>query len=81
VGQLELADLAGDGAREGAALVAEELGLEDVAGDGAAVDGQEALAAPRARLVQRGGDQLLAGAALAPRSSFSSSMPVMSGRF
>ncbi len=63
--QLELADLAADGAGERAALVAEELALENVRRDRAAVDRQEALVAPRAREMQRVGDQLLAGAALA----------------
>ncbi len=57
--------LRADGAGERAALVAEELALENVRRDRAAVDRQEALVAPRAREVQRVGDQLLAGAALA----------------
>jgi hypothetical protein len=41
VGFLELADAAGDGAGEGALLVAEQLALEQVLGDGGAVDADE----------------------------------------
>ncbi len=63
--QLELADLPRHRAGEGAALVAEQLALQDVARDGAAVDGQEPLVAARARTVERVGHQLLAGAAVA----------------
>ena len=54
-----------DRAGEGAPHVAEQLGLEQLLGDRAAVDGHEqALGAP-AVVVDRAGDQLLAGAALA----------------
>src|SRR5206468_3757325 len=59
------ADLAAHRAGEGAALVAEELALQDVRGDGAAVDRQEPLVASRAGAMDGVGDQLLAGAALA----------------
>jgi hypothetical protein len=52
------------GAREGAAPVAEQLALDQGAGQGAAVDGDEAAAAARA-LVDRARHQLLAGAGLA----------------
>src|SRR6185295_9007191 len=65
VGELELADLARHRAGEGTALVAEQLALEDVAGNGAAVDGQEAFVTAGARPVQRVGHQFLAGAAVA----------------
>ena len=44
VGRLELALLVGDRAGEGALHVAEQLALEQVLGDGAAVDGDERLA-------------------------------------
>ena len=42
VGLLELADAPGDGAGEGALLVAEQLGFQQGLGDGGAVDGDEA---------------------------------------
>ena len=45
VGLLELADAAGDGAGEGALLVAEQFGFQQVLGDGGAVDGDERLVA------------------------------------
>ena len=48
LGQLELALALDVGAGEGAALVPEELGLEEGLGDGAAVDGHEGSVAPRA---------------------------------
>ncbi len=65
VSQLEFADPLGHGAGEGAALVAEELALQQVLGDGGAVDGDEELLGARAVLVDGAGDELLAGAALA----------------
>ncbi len=52
-------------AGEGAALVAEELGLEQVARDGGGVDGDEGRVAARAVAVQRARHQLLAAARLA----------------
>ena len=64
VRQLELPRLALHGPREGAALVAEQLALQDVGGDGGAVDRQEAEIPARRVLVDGVGDQLLAGAAL-----------------
>ena len=65
VGQLDLAGLAAAlGAREAAALVAEELAFDEAGRDGGAVDGHEGSLG--ARLVVDGlGEQLLAGAALA----------------
>ena len=64
-GQLEAAGLGADRAGEGAALVAEELGLHQVLGDGGAVDLDEGLVAAARVLVEGARDQLLAGAALA----------------
>ena len=63
-GQLDLADVGLDRAGEGAALVAEQLGLEQVLGDRGAVDRDE-LALAAALLVDRAGEQFLAGAARA----------------
>ena len=65
MGDLELADLARHRAGERAALMAKELALQDVVGDGTAIDRQEALVDARAVDVDGVGDQLLAGAALA----------------
>ena len=55
----------GDGAGERAAHVAEQLALDQVLGNRAAVDGDEALVAARAAGVDGARDDLLAGAALA----------------
>ena len=55
----------GDGAGEGAALVAEELGFDQVVGDGGAVDRDEGLGGALAAQVDGLGDQLLARAAFA----------------
>ena len=55
----------GVGVGEGALLVAEELALQQVLGDGAAVDRDERAALARARAVERARDELLADAALA----------------
>ncbi len=65
VGQLELARLLAGGAGEGAALVAEQLRLQELAGQGSAVDLDERLAAPRGPIVQRARDAFLPDAALA----------------
>jgi hypothetical protein len=63
VGQLEAPGLGLHGAGEGAALVAEQLRLHQVLGDGRAVDLDERLVLAGARAVVDGrGDQLLAGA-------------------
>jgi hypothetical protein len=61
---LEQAGLVAVGAGECALLVAEQLGLEQVLGQGRAVDGDEAAGAA-GQHVQCAGDELLAGAALA----------------
>ena len=63
--ELELAELPRDGAGEGAALVAEELALEQLARQRRAVDRDERLRAARTRGVDVARHQLLAGAALA----------------
>src|SRR5205814_488235 len=63
-GDLEQAGLGRDRAREGAALVAEELALEQRLAEARAVDGDELAAAPRAR-VERARQHLLARAGLA----------------
>ena len=65
VGALEAARARGDGARERAALVAEELALEHALGERLAVDRDERPADAVAPVVQQARDQLLAGAALA----------------
>ncbi len=65
MGQLEAAELALSSTGEGALLVAEELGLEQGLGQGGAVDGDKRPLRARAPHVQRPGEELLAGAALA----------------
>ena len=68
-GQLEAAGLGPRGAGEGALLVAEELALQQVLREGAAVDGDEGLAARGPLVVEGAGHQLLAGAGLAGDST------------
>ena len=53
------------GAGEGPLAVAEELALDEVLGQGPAVDRDEGVAGPLALVVEVPGDQLLAGAGLA----------------
>ena len=65
VRRLEAADAPLARAGEGAALVAEELALEQRLRDRGAVHDDEGLVAARAELVDRARDELLAGAALA----------------
>ena len=65
VGQLETPLLAVPCPREGALLVAEELGLEQGLGQGRAVDGHEGPLPARRAVVDGAGGQLLAGPALA----------------
>ena len=65
VALLEPADALGDGAGEGAFLMAEEFAFEELLGDGGAVDGDEILPAALAVMVDGAGDEFLAGAALA----------------
>ena len=61
VGQLELAAAPRHRAGEGAALVAEELGLDQLLGDGRAVHLDEGAVAARRLRVDGARDQLLAG--------------------
>ena len=65
VGELELALLSVDGAGERAALVAEQLGGDELARDGAGVHGDERARAPAAAHVDGARHQLLARARLA----------------
>jgi len=65
VGDFEQSPLVRDGAGKCALLIAEQLAFQEGLGEGAAVDGDELEVLPRARLVDRPGDHLLAGAALA----------------
>ena len=65
VGDLEEALLVGMGTGERAALVAEELALEQRLGQRAAVLGHELLVPARARIMDGAGEQILAGAGLA----------------
>ena len=61
----ELAQGLVDRAGEGALLVSEQDGFDQIGGQGAAVDGHEGLAGPVAGAMQGAGDDLLADAALA----------------
>ena len=65
VRDLEAADAALEGARERAALVAEELALDERAGERGAVDRDERTVAAGAARVDRARDELLAGPGLA----------------
>ncbi len=65
VGGLEVAPALGVGAGEGAFLVAEQLGLHQVRGYGAAVGGDEGALAAGAGLVEGAGQEFLAGAGFA----------------
>src|SRR5690606_32358805 len=65
VGELEAAGLLVDRPGEGALLVAEQLVLQDLTREGAAVDRDERALLAGRLLVDRAGDELLAGAALA----------------
>jgi len=62
VSQLEEPRLPVDSVRERTAIVAEQLPLEEVVCEGAAVHVEERLAPPRAQRVQRAREQALAGA-------------------
>ena len=62
---LEPPDARADGAGEGAAHVAEQLGLQQRLGNRAAVERHERAASPQAVVVNRAGHQLLARACLA----------------
>src|SRR5437762_222353 len=65
VGELEAAEPPLDRSREGAALMSEDLALDERLGNGGAVDGDERALTAVGALVDRPRDQLLAGAALA----------------
>src|SRR5438105_6398083 len=65
VGELELAGTVAVRPGEGAPGVAEELALQELGGDGGAVERHEEALAPRAQAVDRARHQLLAGARLA----------------
>ena len=65
VGGDELADLLAHRAGEAPLLVAEQLGLDQLFGDGRAVDLDQGVGVPLAGPVESARDQLLAGAALA----------------
>ena len=65
VGGLQQADLGVHGAGEGALLVAEQLGLQELAGEAAAVQFQQGLGGPGAVPVHPAGQFALAGAGLA----------------
>ena len=65
LGLLDLADAARDRAGEGAPLMPEQLALQQVLRDRAAVDRDERPSRARPQLVQRLRQHLLAGAALA----------------
>jgi hypothetical protein len=62
VGKFESADLLGESASEGAALVPEELGFEESAGDGGAIDFDEGSLAARTVIVNSARDELFSGA-------------------
>ena len=62
---LEEAGLGATGVGEGAALVAEELGFDEVLGHRGAVEVHEGRTGPRARSMEHAGDQPLAAACLA----------------
>ncbi len=65
MGLAELADVLLGGAGEGALLMAEQDALDQVVGDGAAVDGDEGLRAAVAAALDGAGDELLADARFA----------------
>jgi hypothetical protein len=67
LGQLEASEPPLVGVGERAALVAEQLGLEQRGRDRRARDGDERLAGPAAVVVDRARDHLLAGAGLTPQ--------------
>ena len=65
VGEIHLADFAGAGSGEGAALVAEEFVFDQAFGDGGAVQCDEGLLAARREMVDGAREEFLAGAAFA----------------
>jgi len=64
MGHLEAAYLGPDGMCESAFFMPEELGFQQFAGDGPAVDGHEGLVRPRAVAVQGADQEFLAGTGL-----------------
>src|SRR5262249_30305852 len=65
VGELEASEPPFERSREGAALVAEDLALDQRLGNGRTIDGHERTLAPLGGLVDRPRDQFLPGATLA----------------
>ena len=65
LGRLELALVAGAGARERPRLVSEELALQEALGEGAAIHDHEGVEPPGRARVDCPGHELLAGARLA----------------
>src|SRR5207245_2147745 len=65
IGELEAADFLGDGAREGAAFVAEQLRFKQPRRNGGAIDLHESALAAGAQAVDGASDELLARAGLA----------------
>jgi len=65
VGQLKTSHAVSDGAGERALDVTEEFALEEVGVDGGTVNAYERAVSPRAAVVNRRGDQLLAGTGFA----------------
>jgi hypothetical protein len=67
IGLLEPSLAPDDGARKGSLFMAKELGVDEVGGNRAAVDAAERTVAKCRALVNRPGDDLLAGAGLAEK--------------
>src|SRR5260370_39924895 len=65
VGEFEAANFLTDGAGEGAALVAEELGFEQTARNGGAINFNEGAIAARTEIMDGAGEELLAGGGFA----------------
>jgi len=61
IGEFEAANFLTDGAGEGAALVAEELGFEQTARNGGAINFNEGAIAARTEIMDGAGEELLAG--------------------
>ena len=72
MGIVELADSIGRGVGERALHVAKQLAFQDVLAQGRAVERDKRFALTRAVLVDRLGDELLAGACFAPISTLAS---------
>jgi hypothetical protein len=69
IGRFDLADRLPRGPGEGSLFVAEQLALEQVFGNGGAVDGDETLAAPRRKVVHGPGKELFPRPALAQQQN------------